>query len=111
MKLILVLGLCLLLLVVESCSKATHYQVTMASDEPWKIGEAKWCAFDGEYMEMHCFPPSSLATQKHNYLVTAYFDKPVEFDTNHFDLGSKTYPYAISCRLDSTEKAFCVKGK
>jgi hypothetical protein len=86
----------------------THYRVTLTSDQPWSIGEAKPCSFDGKYMEMHCFPPTkdALLASKHYYLVTANFDRPVDFDAQHW-AGGSTYPYNIVCRLDSVDHATC----
>jgi hypothetical protein len=94
-------------------NSSTRYRVTLITDQPWVVGEAKWCSFDEENMEMHCFPPTPTAFQssKHNYLVDADFRKPVQFDAQHWDTGSKSYPYGISCRLDSFEHATCSAGK
>jgi hypothetical protein len=41
---------------------------------------------------------------KINYLVVAEFDSPVHFDAQHW-AGGTTYPYDITCRLDSFEHA------
>src|ERR1700683_878909 len=80
-----------------------RYHVTLVTDQPWTIGEAKGCSFDDENMEMHCFPPTSLQSSKHNYLVDADFDKPVQFDDQNWDTGSKSYLYVISWRFDYVE--------
>jgi hypothetical protein len=89
------------------CTTKTRYRVKMTSDRTWTIGEAKPCYFDGEYMEMHCFPPTkdALAAPKYHYLVDADFNAPVHFDAQHWAGGS--YPYNITCRLDSFEHATC----
>ena len=88
----------------------TRYRVRLISLEPWTIGEAKPCSFDGQFMELHCFTPTpdALAAPKHNYLVDADFDKAVNFDEQHWAGGS--YPYNIVCRLDSYEHATCQNG-
>lgn len=92
----------------RSQTKTTHYRVNLASEQSWSIGEAKPCSFDGQYMEMHCFPPTqeALAATKHYYLVDVDFDRPVDFDSQHW-AGGSTYPYDIVCRLDSFEHATC----
>lgn len=101
---LIALSLCL-----SACSSAakTRYRVTLIISQQWIIGEAKPCVFDGEYMEMHCFPPPALMSDKHYYLVDADFDAPVQFDANHWSLGEQDYPYSISCRLDSVSHATC----
>src|SRR5580692_514187 len=85
-----------------------RYRVTLVSDQPWAIGEAKPCSFDEKYMELHCFPPTpeAIAAPKHDYLVDADFEKPVKFDAQHW-AGGSSYPYNIVCRLDSFEHATC----
>ncbi len=96
--------------VISGCSHRgqTRYRVTLVSDQPWTIGEAKSCSFDGQYMEMHCFPPTpaALSAPKHDYLVDADFDKPVAFNAQHW-AGGNSYPYDIVCRLDSNKHATC----
>ena len=59
---------------------------------------------------MHCFPPipEGLSAPKVNYLVVAEFDSPVHFDAHHW-AGGDSYPYAITCRLDSFEHASCTE--
>jgi len=86
----------------------TRYRVNLTSDQPWPIGEAKPCSFDGQSMEMHCFPPTreAILAVKHYYLVDADFDKAVDFDSDHW-AGGSTYPYDIVCRLDSFDDATC----
>jgi hypothetical protein len=101
----------LLLVSVGMTGRGHHgqarYRVKLVSDQPWAIGEAKPCSFDGQYMEMHCFPPTpeALAAPKHDYLVDADFEKPVKFDAQHWAGGN--YPYDIVCRLDSDKHATC----
>jgi len=110
MKLITLILLLLAAVGVTGCGHQDHtrYRVTLVSDQPWAIGEAKPCSFDGQYMEMHCFPPTleALAAPKHDYLVDADFDKAVKFDARHW-AGGNSYPYDIVCRLDSDEHATC----
>ena len=100
----------ILVLLAAGCGHRdqTHYRVTLISDQPWTIGEAKPCSFDGDYQEMHCFPPTldALTAAKHDYLVDADFDKPVKFDSGHW-AGGSSYPYDIVCRLDSYNHATC----
>jgi hypothetical protein len=103
-------GLLLAAVGVTGCGHQgqNRYRVTLVSDQPWTIGEAKPCSFDGESLEMHCFPPTpeALAAPKHDYLVDADFDKPVKFDARHW-AGGNSYPYDIVCRLDSYKHATC----
>jgi hypothetical protein len=91
------------------CAHQTRYRVTLVSDQPWVIGEAKPCYFDEDYMQMHCFPPTpeALAAPKHDYLVDADFAQPVKFDAQHW-AGGNSYPYDIVCRLDSYNHATCL---
>ena len=98
-----------------SASGTVYRNVTMVTVNAWPIGEARWCSFDGEYNEMHCFAPEDLPKPKTNYLVGAHFDKPVLFDANKWSIekvridafGSVVYPYSISCRLDSMADVTC----
>ena|ERR1700730_3967060 len=65
--------------------KPVHFKnVPLITDRPWRIGEARWCSFDGENVEIHCFPPGKLGVPKINYLVDADFDKPVHFDKDNW---------------------------
>jgi len=98
-----------LVALVAGCQK-TSYHVTLVTEQAWVIGEAKPCSFDGENMELHCFPPTVLSAPKHDYLVVADFNKPVHFNAQKWDTGSKSYPYEIVCRLDSVEHATCITG-
>jgi hypothetical protein len=74
------IGLLLAAVGMTGCSHQgqTHYRVTLISDQPWAIGEAKPCSFDGEYMEMHCFPPTpeALAAPKRDYFGIIYLTNP-----------------------------------
>ncbi len=96
--------LCGLLILMGGCrSGSTHLRVTLVSDRPWPIGEARTCsALDGKWMEAHCFPPTpeGSAAEKYKYLVEATFDKPPHFD-------AQQWAYDITCRLDSFERATC----
>jgi hypothetical protein len=102
-------GVLLAAICMTGCGQGhTRYRVTLISDQPWTIGEAKPCAFDEMYMEMHCFPPTQEAMNapKHDYLVDADFEKPVKFNAQHL-AGANSYPYDIVCRLDSYKNATC----
>lgn len=52
------------------------------SDKAWPIGEAKDCTVDSKWKEAHCFPPTpeAVAAEKHDYLVSVRFEKPLVFD-------------------------------
>jgi hypothetical protein len=95
-------------------TQKTYSNVTLVTDKPWKVGEARWCSFDGKYVEMHCFPPDKLGVPKTNYLVDVDFDKPPKFDKDNWagnerpTVLSKTLAGSISCRLDSFKHASCV---
>lgn len=89
------------LLVLIGCNKPTHYQAVLITDRPWPIGEARSCSFDGQWKELHCFPPENISvTPKYKYMVTADFDEPVDFDRDQ-------WAYEIVCRLDSFKHATC----
>jgi len=93
------------LLSLVSCRHPTSaYHAKLISDRPWPIGEARSCAFDGQWSEMHCYPPAALSAPKYDYLVSAEFDKPVQFD-------AQRWAYDITCRLDSFEHATCRKDE
>lgn len=78
-----------------------HYQAVLTSDRPWPIGEARPCSFDGQWKELHCFPPEKVfVTPKYEYAVETDFDKPVHFDKDQ-------WAYNIVCRLDSFKQATC----
>jgi hypothetical protein len=97
----------LALLSLAACSKPTStYRAKLVSDRLWPIGEARSCSFDGEWSEMHCFPPTPtvLAATKYDYLVSADFDRPAQFDTQRWASD-------ITCRLDSFEHATCRKDE
>ncbi len=69
----------LIVLVVGGCNKSTRLRVVLISDRPRPVGEARSCSLDGEWNEMHCFPPENLPTKKYKYMVNAYFDKLVTY--------------------------------
>jgi hypothetical protein len=95
--------------------KPVHYKnVTLVTDKPWRLGEARWCSFDGKYVEMHCFPPGKFGAPKTNYLVDVDFDKPVHFNSDNWagipavpTTLNQTMAGTISCRLDSFKHATC----
>jgi hypothetical protein len=93
------------LVLLAACrDPASRYHAKLISDRAWPVGEARSCSFDREWYEMHCFPatPEGLSAPKYDYLVTADFDKPVQFDP-------EGWAYDITCRLDSFEHATCRK--
>ena len=96
------LWLLALLTVVCGCkSGSSHLRITLVSDRPWPIGEARDCSgLDGQWMEAHCFPPENLGAKKYKYLVDAEFDRPPHFD-------KEQWAYDITCRLDSFDRATC----
>jgi len=110
MKYLVIALLVFVLLVLVGCRRQVRYHVTLVSEQPWSVGDAKFCSFDGKWMELHCFPPTALSTPKHNYLVSADFERPVHFDSQQW-AGGSTYPYGIICRLDSLEDATCRENK
>lgn len=103
---LIALSLCL------SAGAQTKYTVKLITVEPWTVGEAKPCSFDGVYNELHCFEPTkeNVFAKKRYYLVDADFDKPVQFNATQWDIWSKEWPYGISCRLDSISHATCAVG-
>jgi hypothetical protein len=93
------------LLSLAACRRPTStYHAKLISDRPWPVGEARSCSFDGQWNELHCFPPAALSATKYAYLVNAEFDKPVQFDAQH-------WANDITCRLDSFEHATCRKDE
>lgn len=74
------------------------------SDKAWPIGEAKDCTVDSKWKEAHCFPPTpeAVAAEKHDYLVSVRFEKPLVFD-------KEGWAYNVVCRLESSEHATCIQ--
>lgn len=87
-------------LLLAACNRPSRYQAKLITERPWPPGEARSCSFDGQWKEMHCFPTTALSAPKYDYLVSAEFDKPVQFD-------AQRWAYDITCRLDSYEHATC----
>jgi len=91
------------------CQKQTRYRVTLITNQPWVVGEARTCSFVDEKRDvMRCPTPSSKGSPEtlmsHEYLVDADFNKkpPVPQESGGW--------YGIFCRLDSFEHATCQVG-
>jgi hypothetical protein len=87
------------------CQKQTRYRVTLITDQPWTVGEARTCSFVDEKRDvMRCATPSKGSSEtlmSREYLVDADFNKkpPVPQEPGGW--------YGIFCRLDSFERATC----
>ena len=93
--------LCVAIFTGCSQQKPTYRNVKLVTDSSWPIGEARWCSgFDGQWNEIHCFPPEKLSAPKTDYLVDVYSDGPMHFD-------AQQWAYDITCRLDSFKSATC----
>jgi len=101
MKRLMVSVLCAVVLGGCSQQKPTYRNVKLITDQSWPVGEARWCSgFDGQWNEIHCFPPEQLSARKYNYLMDVYSGGPMQFDPQQ-------WAYDITCRLDSFTRATC----
>jgi|SRR6267378_7216929 len=77
--------LCVAIFTGCSQQKPTYRNVKLVTDSSWPIGEARWCSgFDGQWNEIHCFPPEKLSAHKTDYLVDVYSDGPMHFDAQQW---------------------------
>lgn len=86
-------------ILVAGCQKRPVRRITLMTDQPWTIGEAKTCSFIDTYQKAMRCAVAGEAGAEHEYLVDAEFNKMPPVTTEW---------YGVVCRLDSVSHATCL---
>lgn len=102
-KVIVVILLLLAAVAITGCGHHARYlrRITLMTDQPWTIGEARTCSFIDTYQKAMRCPTAGETGAEHEYLVDAEFNKMPPVTTEW---------YGVVCRLDSFTHATCQVG-